>query len=218
LRLVLDGSLGPLDDEQVKILRLTEGAADRLSGMIHDLLDLACLEAGAMEYDFRMLDLREIARATLAEFEPSIQRKGLVCELDLAPGPVRVPADRALLGQVLQNLISNAVKFTPRNGALVTSVRAVEEGGRMSVADSGPGIPDAEKERVFERFHRSDPKAKGSQGTGLGLAIAHGIVAGHGGRIWVEDRPGGGSEFAILLPSSDSAPSGGDASSEGEEA
>jgi two-component system sensor histidine kinase KdpD len=88
----------------------------------------------------------------------------------------------------------------------------------MSVADSGPGIPDAEKERVFERFHRSDPKAKGSQGTGLGLAIAHGIVAGHGGRIWVEDRPGGGSEFAILLPSFDSAPSGGDASSEGEEA
>lgn len=199
LRLVLDGSLGPLDAEQGRILRLTEASADRLSGMIHDLLDLACLEAGAMEYDFRSLDLREIVLDALAEFAPSIDRQGLECEADLPSGPVPVAADRALLRQVLQNLISNAVKFTPSGGVVAVAVRPLGEGVRLTVADSGPGIADEHKERVFERFHRSDARVKGSQGSGLGLAIARGIVTGHGGKIWVEDRPGGGSAFVVLL-------------------
>lgn len=201
LRLVLDGSLGPLDAEQIRILRLTETSADRLARMIHDLLDLACLEAGAMEYDFRRVDLREVAREAAAEFEPSVRRRGLGLGLDLPDRPLEIEADRGLLLQVLHNLISNAVKFTPNGGRVGVAVHRVESGVVLEVTDTGPGVPDAHKDRIFERFHRADSRAPGRQGTGLGLAIARGLVEGHGGTIRVEDAVGGGSVFRVWIPS-----------------
>lgn len=215
--LLLDGSLGPLTPDQEYVLGLNRDCADRLGGMIHDLLDLARLEAGAVEYQMREHDLVALARAVLAELGASARRKGLRLETRLPPAAVRVEADAEFLRQVLRNLVSNAVKFTPEGGAIELAIRCWGDGRKLprslarraavlpgplvslSVADSGPGIPDPHKERVFDRFHRVDAKTKGSQGTGLGLAIARNVVAGHGGEIWVEDRPGGGSVFVVLL-------------------
>jgi len=217
LGLLLDGSLGALSPDQHYMLGLNRECADRLGGMIDDLLDLARLEAGAVEYQIREHDLVEVARAALAEFEPSLRRKGLRLETRLPERAVRVEADAEFLRQVVRNLLSNAVKFTPEGGAVELAIRrwgdvaelpprlARRAAGMsgplvgLSVADRGPGIPDEHKERVFDRFHRVDAKTKGSQGTGLGLAIARNVVAGHGGEIWVEDRPGGGSVFVVLL-------------------
>jgi signal transduction histidine kinase len=216
LELVLDGSLGPLDAEQTKFLRLSQGSAARLSAMIHSLLDLACLEAGAMEFDFQDHDIVAVTRSVLLGVEPSLRRKGIHLSVHFPPERVSVRADRGLLRQVLENLLSNAAKFAPPGGVIevdigecwhefspsnehphVVSARSA----RVTVSDSGPGVPDADKGRIFERFHRIDRELRTSQGTGLGLAISHGIILGHGGKLWVEDRPGGGASFVFLLGS-----------------
>jgi signal transduction histidine kinase len=212
LRLVLDGSLGPLDEEQTKILRLTEASADRLARMIHDLLDFACLEAGAMEFSFAGHDVVELMRGVLTEFAATLRNKGIRWTTEFPPGPVVAWADAGLLRQALENLVSNAVKFTPPEGLVEVAVHgpsgfhgphsgpaAPVEIVAVTVSDTGPGIPDDHKQRIFDRFHRIDSTTKGSQGTGLGLAIAQGIVHGHGGSLSVEDRPGGGSRFVVVL-------------------
>ena len=221
LSLVLDRSLGPLNDEQEKILRLNRGSAERLSEMIRSLLDLACLEAGAMEFDMRRHDMVEIARSVLLQVTPSMARRKLRLRTEFPPERVEVWGDAELLRQVLINLMSNAMKFTPEGGEVTLSVehwprvadlprslaRRAWQGEEIlsdpptlvRVSDSGPGVPDTHKELVFERFHRVDSERQGRQGTGLGLPIARGIVAGHGGRLWVEDRPGGGASFVIML-------------------
>jgi signal transduction histidine kinase len=217
LGLLLDGSLGPLTADQEYVLGLNRECADRLGGMIRDLLDLARLEAGAVEYQFEEHDLVAVARTVLAELEPSLGRKRLRLETRFPAAPVHVEADAVFLRQVLRNLLSNAVKFNPEGGEIVLAIRRWGDRAELppglarragaisgplaglSVADRGPGIPDEHKGRVFDRFHRVDAKTKGSQGTGLGLSIARNVVAGHRGAIWVEDRPGGGSVFVVLL-------------------
>lgn len=220
LRLLLDRLPGPLTAQQERLLGLGLGSAERLAGMIADLLDLARLDDVALRYRFAPHDLRELARTALRGFEPLAHERRLRLALDLPKTPVTVECDGPLVVRVLENLLSNAVRFAPPESAVELAVNAgaaaVEaakgapaEAARTAAADGavlvevgdrGPGVPDADKEAVFERFRSSRPGRGPGAGTGLGLAIARSVVEGHGGAVWLRDRPHGGTVAAVLLP------------------
>ncbi|MCB1033221.1 MAG: HAMP domain-containing protein, partial [Acidobacteria bacterium] len=221
-RLLLEALPGPLTEQQSRLLTLNLSSGERLSRMISDLLDLSRLEAGVETPSFERLDLGKLLRVSVEELENLLKERDQSFELKLPERMVEIQGVPTALGQVLTNLLSNALKFTPRGGALgarlepfsspkkawwrrlAPSVReAVESsdgaGALLEIWDSGPGVPDDHKERVFQRFHRVDSHRRGAQGTGLGLAIAAAIVAQHHGALWVEDRQEGGSSFNLLL-------------------
>jgi signal transduction histidine kinase len=222
LQLMLEQIPGPLTDKQKRLLELNLQSEYRLTAMIRNLLDLSRIEAGVMEYEIKRQDLIPLVQNALAEIEVQAGEKQIQIKTTFQEEPLPVACDAASIIQVVVNLVGNAVKFSPKRGMVQLSVEATQkipEGvprywrtrvmnlgeekvyGCITVADCGPGIPDAEKERVFERFHqvKQDKKTPG-QGVGLGLAISHTIIEAHRGAIWVEDNPGGGSRFFLLLP------------------
>jgi signal transduction histidine kinase len=223
-RLLIDGTPGPLNDKQRRLLELSLQSSERLSGMIINLLDLSRMESGAIEYSFDDRDLPEIVATVTSEFEARAREARLAVDVDIpAPlPPVRCDGDRIL--QVLVNLLDNAIRHTPAGGSVTVAARTVSRSAalrqpaagalaagvpawvQVSVADTGPGIPDEEKPRIFERFHQVGRRERRAMsGVGLGLSICREIVDAHGGALWVEDRPGGGSVFSFLLPASTGA-------------
>ncbi len=215
VRLLLDEVPGPLNAEQRRLLELSIRSSRRLSSMVGGLLDLARMDAGTITYEMRNEDAAALIRATLEEFAPALEERGLATTLDVADGVKAVRCDRDRIVQVIGNVVDNAMKFAPRGSTIAIRVdpappeRIAPRGGvEVSVADAGPGIPDAYKERVFGRFQQVRPGGSGHAGggAGLGLAISRGIVDAHGGRVWVEDNPGGGSVFRLLLPGARKAP------------
>jgi two-component system sensor histidine kinase GlrK len=219
-RLLLDELPGPLTDKQRRLLTLHQQSAERLSRMIADLLDLSRLEGREPEERRQPEDLRALLTTAVEELQNLAREKKLKVHLEVPMKAILFPCHGPSLVQAFQNLVSNAVNFTPPGGEI--GARLEEQapgrerwwwrrsGGRrdgggdersilVEVWDSGPGVPEEHKERIFDRFHRVDPERKGQQGTGLGLAIARAIVLRHGGSLWVEDRPGGGSSFRMLL-------------------
>jgi signal transduction histidine kinase len=175
-----------------------------------------------MQYRIEPHDLSEIVRTAVAESECKAGERRLSIRA-IQPEPVPVACDHDRVLQVMENLLENAIKFSPGSGTIeVSTGRAAEMAAGMpaawrarlrarpaqkeyaafAVADRGPGIPDEQKEKIFEKFHQTGATAKVTgQGVGLGLAIARTIVEAHCGAIWVEDNPGGGSRFVVLLPS-----------------
>ena len=226
-RLLLDGLPGPLTERQRRLLELNLQGSRRLSAMISNLLDLARLESGSMRYDVRPCDLAELARGAAAELEVLAHERGVRFELDVPPEPVLVACDPDRVTQVLVNLCDNAVKFSPPGRPVTLTVRVEPEipadapravagllgsarGGPFAlarVADLGPGVPDRDKPRVFEKFRQAHEGSKrAGAGVGLGLAIAAEIVRAHRGAIWVADNRPSGSVFAVLLPVAPGAP------------
>lgn len=223
VNLLLDEVPGKLTERQRRLLDLNLLSGQRLSSMIAKVLDLSGLEAGALTPRFGMADLVSLVRATLDQTEPTIAERRVRLAADLPDAPLPVECDADLVVRVLGNLLENAGKFSPEGGVVRVALRLLSERPEevppqrwrtarppgsaapgivlLSVADSGPGIPDAEKERVFERFFQSETgrKARG-RGVGLGLTICREIVAAHRGAIWVCDNPDGGSVFHVLLP------------------
>ena len=174
--------------------------SQRLLRLVEDLLFLSQTHSGTMHVELRSADLAEIAQAAVEEMRPEAERKHIALGFSAACTP-GVPVDATRIGQLLGNLISNAVKFTPDGGKV--EVRVGADGGKavLEVADTGVGIPAADRDRIFDRFFRS---AIATQqvipGTGLGLTIAKNIVAAHHGTITVDSDEGRGSTFRILLP------------------
>ena len=219
-KLLLEETPGPLTAKQRRLLELNQAGSRRLSAMIANLLDLSRIEAGAMEYDVRPHDLARLAAAAAGLLETHTRERGLAIELDAPAEPVLVACDGDRIIQVISNLLDNAVRFSPPGAAIRASVRrdgaslpaspeavpsplaaAPAAYAEVTVEDEGPGVPDAAKERIFERFQQaSKSKRRPDGGVGLGLAICREIVEAHGGRVWVADRPGGGSVFTVALP------------------
>ncbi|MDB4952007.1 MAG: two-component hybrid sensor and regulator [Gemmatimonadetes bacterium] len=199
LGLLAGGRAGEVSTSGQRLLDIAVQNTDRLVRLINDILDLERIRAGRVELEPRPVPAAELVRSAADLMEPMAEKGGVRLEAD-AP-PVRVLADADRILQVLTNLISNAVKFSPAGSTVAVSARA--EGGRalFEVRDRGRGIPAPMLEAIFERFHQvdsSDARQKG--GTGLGLAICRGIVEQHGGRIWAESAPGDGSTFRFTLP------------------
>lgn len=171
-----------------------------LLAMLNDLLDLAKFEAGRMRLVGEELDLPELVHETAAEFTPLFTERALALAVDAPPAAPAVLADRTRLQQVLRNLLGNAARFAP--GASTVRVALAFDGAeaRLTVEDSGPGIPAAELENIFRTFEQASNAASRSGGTGLGLAICRQIVRAHGGRIRAENRAEGGARFVVELP------------------
>ena len=187
--------------EQPRLARQLESierAVAHMLALIHHLLDAARLDAGqALAISPRPDALGSVVDEALALVEPQAAHKSLHLEQHLDVD-LRAVFDRERLLQVLGNLLGNAVKFTPEGGHIRVEGQRVGQQVRVSVVDTGPGIPEAVRSRLFERHWQAEATA--SQGSGLGLYIARGIVEAHGGRIWVEGTAGGGSAFCFCLP------------------
>jgi signal transduction histidine kinase len=178
---------------------------DRLDWLATNLLELSKLDSGLVLLDLRPDDLRACVESAVEQAQPAARRRGIDLRVELPGHPLRIRHDPQRIGQVVSNLVGNALKFTPRGGRVSVAVRAPdgepEDGARIVVTDTGVGIDAAELPRIFDRFYRGSRanEARGS-GSGLGLAIVKSIVDMHAGRVSVESNVGGGSTFTVTLP------------------
>jgi signal transduction histidine kinase len=147
------------------------------------------------------IDLRQIVERVAADFKFAAEEKGLALKFEGEPATGSVSGDAEWIQRAVANLVSNAVKYTPRGGKVRVRYRETEGQGVVEVIDNGPGIPEAAQARLFERFYRvRNESTRRSPGSGLGLAIVKTIIERHGGRVWVTSAEGKGSTFGFLVP------------------
>jgi signal transduction histidine kinase len=185
---------------------------ERLDWLAQNLLELSKLDSGLVLLDLRPDDLRVAVESAVEQARPTAARKGTTLELEVARAPIRIRHDPQRIGQVVTNLVGNAVKFTEPGGAVRVRVGpAPDGGGIIEVSDTGVGIEPDELPHIFERFYRGNRANEArASGSGLGLAIVRSIVDIHHGSIEVESRLGAGTRFTITLPNDPREPSGPD--------
>ncbi len=171
-----------------------------LLALLNDLLDLAKLEAGKMNFTFETTHLDDLLTRACEEFAAYISERQLQLQLDTPDDLPAIQLDSLKTLQVLRNLLSNAVKFSPEGGTIRIGIAVEEPSVKVTVRDQGPGIPAGEVESIFDKFVQSSKTKTGAGGTGLGLAICREIVTAHGGHIWAECPPAGGTLLAFTLP------------------
>ncbi|MBN1569995.1 MAG: HAMP domain-containing histidine kinase [Acidobacteria bacterium] len=221
IQLLLGQIPGPLTEKQRRLLELNLQSGQRLTSMIGNLLDLSKIEAGVIDYEMKDQNLIPLVQNAIAEIEVHANEKQVQIETAFPDEPLLVECDGGRIMQVIVNLVGNAVKFSSKKGIVRIGVEAVKKVpetmpghmsnpglkssndrnyGLVTVADFGVGVPDSEKDKIFEKFYQvKKGKRIAGQGVGLGLAISRNIVDAHRGAIWVEDNPSGGSRFRLLL-------------------
>ncbi|HYX11328.1 MAG TPA: HAMP domain-containing sensor histidine kinase, partial [Candidatus Acidoferrum sp.] len=188
-------------DARAEFLESSRQQIERLDWLAQNLLELSKLDSGLVLLDLRPDDLRACVESAVEQAEASARRRGVTLGLDLPPAPLRVRHDPQRIGQVVTNLVGNALKFTPSGGRVTVRVVPDPRGARIVVSDTGVGIDAAELPRIFDRFYRgSSANEARSSGSGLGLAIVKSIVDMHGGRVSVESLVGRGAMFTVTLP------------------
>mgnify|MGYP001617376449 CR=1 FL=1 len=196
-----DGLMGPVSPEQAKALEVIQRNVDGMLRLINDLLDISKIESGKVELRLAPLDLAQ-ALASYVEGNALLAgKKGIALASEVPPGLPAVKADKDKLGEILNNLISNALKFTKPGGSVL--IRATQEGAfvRLEVRDTGQGIAPEDLPRLFRKFSQTRTRSTaGEKGTGLGLAIVKKLVELHGGEVGVESVHGKGSTFRFTLP------------------
>jgi signal transduction histidine kinase len=175
--------------------------SDRVVAMLNTLMDISEAETGTMALKREPTDLAELVRQTVDLYEDLAEERGVRIDVDV-PSDIRVSVDRNRMRQVLANLLDNAVKYTPGGGRIDVAAFADDTGVRMTVADTGIGIPPEELPHIWDRLYRGD-KSRAERGLGLGLSLVRAIVEAHGGRVEVSSRPGSGSRFEIHLPAAE---------------
>jgi signal transduction histidine kinase/HAMP domain-containing protein len=198
--LMLDqGTLGPLTNAQQKSVASTREEAERLYRIIENLLSMSRIESGQAHFQFVPMSAKEIVSLALEPLGNRFQEKNVRLDINVAEGEAVVMADPSCIGLALGNLLSNALKFTPKGGAVTVAVETSENPDEIvfTVCDTGPGVGPEYAERIFEKFFRVAGR-EGPSGAGLGLAIAREIAAAHGGQIYL--RGGQGSTFVLSLP------------------
>ncbi|HEV8490125.1 MAG TPA: ATP-binding protein [Candidatus Limnocylindrales bacterium] len=191
---------GAIPDRMRDRIAKIEVETGHIVQMVNELLDLSRIESGGAVVHLDDVDLGALAAASTERLRLFAERQGVRLAVEAAEGLPPVRGDEARLGQVLVNLLHNAVKFSPTGGDVTVHVAVRGREVVTSVADSGVGIPKALLGRVFERFYKADRARVRGGGTGLGLSIARHVVEQHGGRIWVESEEGMGSTFSFALP------------------
>jgi two-component system phosphate regulon sensor histidine kinase PhoR len=180
-----------------------------LTQMVNELLDLSRIESGAAPLLLDDVDLIKVVQASVERLRLFAERQGLRLRVAVPKSIPAIRGDEDRLGQVLVNLIHNAVKFSPNGGEIEVGVREDGTEAVVWVRDPGIGIPAADQARIFERFYKVDrARVRGRGGTGLGLSIARHVVESHGGRIWVESKEGHGSTFSFAIPFAPLTPRG----------
>jgi signal transduction histidine kinase len=188
----------PLDDDKAESVRRISLASTQMRRLVQDLLDLSRIEAGQLSIRQERISLMALVKEACTLFQPQAAAKGVRLECRVTEDLTPVAGDRHRVLQVLQNLVSNALKFVPAGGAITVSVEWQDDVVRVNVADTGAGIADDDLTKVFDRFWRADRRDGG--GVGLGLAVAKGIVEAHGGTIGARSQLGTGSVFYFTLP------------------
>jgi signal transduction histidine kinase len=206
LQLILGREVGDLNPDQERFLDIAHRNIDRLSRLINDVLDISKLEAGRVDMRPSEFPVQEVMRQVSSMLDTWMSDKKIHCELQAPPEAVTLEADMDRVTQVLTNLMSNAIKFTPDGGRIDVSARLIDEPGgtkfvELSVQDSGPGIPKESLEKIFEKFVQLElANSGGISSSGLGLTITREIVEAHHGKIWAESEPGQGSRFVARFP------------------
>ncbi|HWP83918.1 MAG TPA: ATP-binding protein [Terriglobia bacterium] len=197
LELLLGGYAGELPPEASELLGISLTAVDRLVRLVNDLLDIAKIESGKMELHLDRLDISECINKSMRSLRALAEAHKVSIRSERSEDLPLVLGDRDRLEQVITNLLSNALKYTPQESVVSILARKVNNAVRVSVCDQGPGIPPHLLEKVFDRFCQLSGAKKGS---GLGLTICRALIEQHGGRIWVESELGRGSQFHFEIP------------------
>jgi two-component system sensor histidine kinase BaeS len=200
----LQAMLEAIEDRVVEpehYLQSLQGQVRLLSVLVDDLFELACIDAGAMTLDVEVTDLGELVRSVAHRHDAELRAKGLRLEVDVRGSANTAACAPDKIERVVSNLVVNSLRYTPAGGRVVVSVTSAAGASFITVEDSGVGIAPEAVARVFEPFYRADAARTPSDGSGLGLAIAKGLIEAHGGRIWVERPPGGGTRVCFALPS-----------------
>jgi two-component system, OmpR family, sensor histidine kinase KdpD len=171
--------------------------AERLNRLVGNLLDMTRLEAGAVQARKEWQPLEEVIGAALTRLDLPLQSRQVT--ISLPPDLPLVPLDSVLIEQVLINVLENALKYTPAGSPIDMAAWSLPNAVTVEIADRGPGLPEEDVQRIFDKFYRV-ARAGAPSGIGLGLAICRGMVEAHGGRIWAENSPGGGVAFRFTLP------------------
>jgi PAS domain S-box-containing protein len=201
INIVHDGSAGPVSPGQKDFLETAKRNVDRLGRLINEVLDFQKLRSGLMNFEKKEDDINNILEEVRRSVEISTEKKGLALNMDLAVGLPMVIVDRDKIIRVLVNMVNNAVKFTEKGGITLVSSLSDNNTIRVSVVDTGVGIKNEDRARLFKIFSQvSSPECRTSGSTGLGLAISKEIIQQHGGKIGLESEPGKGSSFFFILP------------------
>ena len=205
--MLLKGDLGPTTIDQRTFLEKGYESTQRMIAIINDLLNVDYMETDRSDYNFLPVDLPLLIESVLFEFTNQAESKAIILKKETPPSaPPLVPADPVKLSMVLENLIDNAIKYTPRGGQVTVSVgdariNSAQSNLEVVVSDTGIGIPVAEREKIFHRFFRGSNAVKAqTDGTGLGLFISRDIIEKHGGAIWFESEAGKGAQFHFTIP------------------
>ena len=198
LHLLLEKSVGPLTHKQDELLQAARNDTERLLRILNDLLDLARLEEGTDGLRKERISPAELLQSVIEDTADKISSRGLKMSCRVEPGLPDVTVDRQRISHAFNNLIANAIKYSPAGGEIrLNASRAEDETIEFSISDEGPGIPEEYHARIFERFFRAPGQTK--TGAGLGLSIAREITVAQGGRIGVKSAPGHGSTFFVML-------------------
>lgn len=199
---LLQGTAEDSPEARLEYYRIMLRQADKLERLITDLLDVSQIDSGAMVVDTSPVELTRLVKEQVADFEADQPTRSI--GLTEPDGPILVMADPFRTQQVIVNLLSNALKYSPRDASVEVTVLAVGGEGVVAVRDRGPGIPLDDQSRVFDRFYRAENGSdRRTGGTGLGLFIARQLVEAMSGRVWLVSRPGQGSTFSFSLPRAD---------------
>lgn len=172
--------------------------SDRVLHLLEALLDISAAEAGVLKLNRDRLDLRTLTERAADLYREVAEERKITVTLD-QPAPAELSADAIRLGQAINNLLDNALKYTPAGGAVTLTTHAEPHAVVLTVSDNGPGVPAAEREAVFRRLYRGD-SSRSQRGLGLGLSLVKAIVEAHGGTVVLDDAPGGGARFSVRLP------------------
>lgn len=189
-----------LDEKEKRFMQSALTASNNLTNMIQSLLEVSKLEKGELPLNRQRLDARSVTKEAAQSFSAQAEKKGVELSTNCDDG-VQVDADQDLLRRILYNLIHNAFKFTPKGGKVTLSASKGDEGVTFCVQDTGPGVPKAYHEKVFEKFASAELRQQGERrGTGLGLTFCKLAVEAHGGKIWLESEEGRGAKFFFTIP------------------
>ncbi len=199
IRRLLRGKLGPLTEPQMNYLQTIDQEMAGLEKLINRFLEFARLNLRILAPQLTVLNIQEECRKVVTLLQPLAEDKDITLETDLPPEIPALRADPLLLPRVLENLLENAVKYSPAHSRVMLAVRVEDSALRFTVQDQGPGIPPEDLPHLFEVFYRGEQEGN-TQGFGLGLAAVRRIIDAHGGRIWVDTAPGRGCAFHFTFP------------------
>jgi two-component system sensor histidine kinase GlrK len=202
-RLLIDGIFADNPERRDELLTIVSDECERLIVSVNRILDLSRMEAKMMEYRFNRTNLIQLIRKCILKLAPIAQRKNITLEFTPPPQLPEILIDSERIGQLLENLVGNALKFTDAKGSVIVSTSLKNHDNmaiEVSVSDTGCGIHEKNLNNIFDKFKRIESGKETAMGTGLGLSIAKHIISVHGGKIWVESTPGKGSTFFFTLP------------------